>query len=264
MRFASLGSGSKGNATLVAAGDTLVMVDCGFSLRETRRRLERLSVRPEQLDAILVTHEHSDHCTGVAALSRKYEIPVYLSHGTAGTGRCDASHQLNCFNSEDAFTVGDVDIRAVTVPHDAAEPCQFVLSWQGQNLGVLTDLGSVTPHVIESFRHCHSLLLEFNHDTSLLQAGRYPPALKRRVGGDWGHLNNIQAAQLLRQLGGAPAGHLVVAHISENNNSRECAEAALLTVLDSLDDVVWAQQKEGFDWLSVLHCTPAAASGSAA
>ena len=88
--------------------------------------------------------------------------------------------------------------------------------------------------------------------------------MKRRVGGDWGHLNNIQAAQLLRQLGGAPAGHLVVAHISENNNSRECAEAALLTVLDSLDDVVWAQQKEGFDWLSVLHCTPAAASGSAA
>lgn len=264
MRFASLGSGSKGNATLVAAGDTLLMVDCGFSLRETRRRLERLSVQPEQLNAILVTHEHSDHCTGVAALSRKYKIPVYLSHGTASTGRCDGSYQLNCFNSEDSFTIDEMGIRAVTVPHDAAEPCQFVMSWQDQNLGILTDLGSVTPHVVESFRHCHSLLLEFNHDTAMLQAGRYPPALKRRVGGDWGHLNNIQAAQLLQQLGGAPAGHLVVAHISENNNSQECAEAALLTVLDSLKDVVWAQQKDGFDWLSVQQCTQPAAAGSAA
>mgnify|MGYP000197295599 CR=1 FL=1 len=264
MRFASLGSGSKGNATLVAAGETLLMVDCGFSLRETRRRLERLSVRPEQLNGILVTHEHSDHCSGVAVLSRNYEIPVYLSHGTAGTGRCDGSHELKCFNSEERFTIADIGIRAVTVPHDAAEPCQFVMSWQDQNLGILTDLGSVTPHVVDHFRHCHSLLLEFNHDAAMLQAGRYPPALKRRVGGDWGHLNNTQAAQLLHQLGGAPAGHLVVAHISENNNSRECAEAALLTVLDSLDDVVWAQQKDGFDWLSVQHSTPTAAAGSVA
>lgn len=261
MQFASLGSGSKGNATLVWAGDTLLMVDCGFSLRETRRRLQRLSVQPEQLSAILVTHEHTDHCSGVASVSRTYGIPVYLSHGTAGTGRCDGSHQLKCFNSEDAFTVGSVDVRAVTVPHDAAEPCQFVLSCEQQNLGILTDLGSVTPHVLESFSHCHSLLLEFNHDLSMLQAGRYPQALKRRVGGDWGHLNNGQAAELLRQLGGAPAGHLVVAHISENNNSRERAEAALLTVLDSLEGVVWAQQKEGFDWLSVLQGAPAIASG---
>ena len=116
MRFASLGSGSKGNATLVCSGDTLLMVDCGFSLRQTTRRLERLAVRPEQLDAILVTHEHSDHCAGVAALSRKFGIPVHLSHGTAGTGRCDGSHQLNCFNSEDTFELGDLTVKAVTVP----------------------------------------------------------------------------------------------------------------------------------------------------
>ena len=225
MQFASLGSGSKGNATLVWAGDTLLMVDCGFSLRETRRRLQRLSVQPEQLSAILVTHEHTDHCSGVASLSRTYGIPVYLSHGTAGTGRCDGSHQLKCFNSEDAFTVGSVDVRAVTVPHDAAEPCQFVLSCEQQHLGILTDLGSVTPHVLESFSHCHSLLLEFNHDLSMLQAGRYPQALKRRVGGDWGHLNNGQAAAvdrdrvvdrledrptLLLQLEKAPTQRLVV------------------------------------------------------
>ncbi len=252
MRFASLGSGSKGNATLVRAGDTLLMVDCGFSLRETLRRMERLDVQPEQLDAILVTHEHSDHSAGVAALSRKFGIPVYLSHGTAGTGRCDGSHQLRCFNSEDCFSVGCLQIRAVTVPHDAAEPCQFLLSWGEQTLGILTDLGSVTPHVLDSFRPCHSLLLEFNHDLPMLQSGSYPPALKRRVGGDWGHLNNAQAADLLRQLGGARAGRLVVAHISENNNSRHKAEEALLSVLDSLESVVWAGQADGFDWLRVL------------
>ena len=251
MWFASLGSGSKGNATLVRSADTLVMVDCGFSLRETTRRLASLEVEPGQIDAILVTHEHSDHCTGVAALSRRYGIPVHLSHGTASTGRCDGSHQLQCFNSEDSFAIGSLRIKAVTVPHDAVEPCQFLISSGQRTLGILTDLGSVTPHVLDNYRDCHSLLLEFNHDLGMLQAGRYPPVLKRRVGGDWGHLNNLQAARLLRDLGGARPGHLVVAHVSEHNNSRSKAEEALLSVLDSLDGVVWAGQAAGCDWLAV-------------
>ena len=251
MQFASLGSGSKGNATLVRAGDSLLMVDCGFSLRETTRRLQRLGVQPEQLDAILVTHEHSDHCSGVARLSRKYAIPVYLTHGTAGTGRCDGSHQLCCFDSEHCFSLGELEVRAVTVPHDAVEPCQYLFSWRQRTLGILTDLGSITPHVLDQYRHCHSLVLEFNHDLPMLHAGAYPPGLKRRVGGDWGHLNNEQAAQLLRQIDGPQLGQLVVAHISENNNTRQKAEQALLSVLDSLDRVVWAEQAQGFDWLAV-------------
>ena len=251
MWFASLGSGSKGNATLVRSADTLLMVDCGFSMRETTRRLAALDVRPEQIDAILVTHEHSDHCAGVASLSRRFQIPVYLTHGTAGTGRCDGSHSLLCFNSEDSFAIGSLQVKAVTVPHDAAEPCQYRLSSGGRSLGILTDLGSITPHVLDNYRDCHSLLLEFNHDLLMLQAGSYPPALKRRVGGDWGHLNNLQAAQLLRDLGAARPGQLVVAHVSENNNSRQKAEEALLSVLDSLEGVVWAEQAGGFDWLAV-------------
>ena len=251
MWFASLGSGSKGNATLVRSADTLLMVDCGFSMRETTRRLAALDVRPEQIDAILVTHEHSDHCAGVASLSRRFQIPVYLTHGTAGTGRCDGSHSLLCFNSEDSFAIGSLQVKAVTVPHDAAEPCQYRLSSGGRSLGILTDLGSITPHVLDNYRDCHSLLLEFNHDLLMLQAGSYPPALKRRVGGDWGHLNNLQAAQLLRDLGAARPGQLVVAHVSENNNSRHKAEEALLSVLDSLEGVVWAEQAGGFDWLAV-------------
>ena len=251
MQFASLGSGSKGNATLVRAGDTLVMIDCGFSVRETVRRMARLCVEPQQLNAILVTHEHADHSSGVAALSRRFQVPVYLTHGTFGTGRCDGSHEQRLFNCEDHFTIGNLSIKAVAVPHDAAEPCQYRLSWGTHTLGILTDLGSITPHVIDNFRACHSLLLEFNHDLSMLLDGPYPAHLKQRVGGDWGHLNNQQAAELLRQIDSSALRHLVVAHISEKNNSRALAQDALLSVLDSLDKVIFAEQASGFDWLEL-------------
>ena len=252
MRFASLGSGSKGNATLVHAGETALMVDCGFSMRETLRRLERLELAPEQLQGILVTHEHSDHCSGVARLSAKFEIPVYLTHGTAASGRIEGAHGLHCFNADDGLTLGDIHVQTVTVPHDAAEPCQYRLSAGGRSLGILTDLGCVTPHVVSHYQGCNSLLLEFNHDLDMLMAGDYPPQLKRRVGGDWGHLNNQQAADLLRQLDcSAQLNNLVVAHISENNNSRDCAERALMAVMESTEEVVWAQQAEGFGWLEV-------------
>ena len=252
MRFASLGSGSKGNATLVQAGETTLMIDCGFSLRETTRRMQRLGLSPDQLQGVLVTHEHGDHCSGVGRLSAKYGIPVYLTHGTASTGRIGGAHQLNCFNADDRFAIGDIDVQTVTVPHDAAEPCQFRLAAGGRSLGILTDLGCITPHVVGQYHECHSLLLEFNHDLEMLMAGEYPPQLKRRVGGDWGHLNNNQAADLLRQLDCTEQlRHLVVAHISEKNNSRDRAERVLAQVMGSMAPVVWAEQAEGFGWLDV-------------
>jgi len=251
MRFASLGSGSKGNATLVASADALIMIDCGFSLRETTRRLQRLDLDAGQLDAILVTHEHTDHSSGVAALSRKHQIPVYLTHGTASSGRCDGSYELRHFNCGHSFTIGDIAVTAVAVPHDAVEPCQYRLDWKHCSLGVLTDLGSITPHVIDHYRQCDGLLLEFNHDAPMLMAGVYPPHLKRRVAGDWGHLNNEQSAQLLQAIDAHMLKHLIIAHISEKNNSRERVEQALLSVLDSLDKVVFAQQDQGFGWLQL-------------
>lgn len=252
MEFASLGSGSKGNATLVRQGETLLMIDCGFSLRETTKRMARLGLSPDQLQAVLVTHEHSDHCSGVARLSAKHQIPVFLTHGTQSSGRCDGSFELRSFDCDDDFTIGEIAVRTIAVPHDAAEPCQFRLSANGRCLGVLTDLGCITPHVVSSYEGCHSLLLECNHDVEMLMGGDYPPQLKRRVSGDWGHLNNEQAADLLRQLDcAADLNHLVVAHISEKNNSRSRAEQALAAVLPSTGDVIWAEQKEGFGWLSV-------------
>ncbi len=251
MQFASLGSGSKGNATLVRAGDTLVMVDCGFSARETVRRMAQLGVEPTELDAILVTHEHSDHSSGVARLSRRFGLPVYLTHGTYLSGRLDGSHQLLQFNCGDHFAIGELSITTVAVPHDAAEPCQFRFEHAGRHLGVLTDLGSITPHVVDSFRGCHGLLLEFNHDYDMLMSGDYPEHLKRRVGGNWGHLNNAQSAELLGELDHEDLRHVVAAHISEKNNSLECTTAALESTLGSLERVVFAAQGEGFSWLDV-------------
>ncbi len=250
MRFASLGSGSKGNATLVATASTLVMIDCGFSARQATLRMQRLGVHPEQLDALLVTHEHSDHSAGVASLSRKYQVPVYMTHGTASTGRIDNAHSVVCFNSGAEFVVGDLAVTAVPVPHDAREPCQYRLVNGGSTLGVLTDLGSITAHVIDSYRHCDGMVLEFNHDVDMLETGDYPPALKRRVGGNWGHLNNQQAAGFLKAIDSERLRYLVVAHISENNNCRTRAEEALRSVFEPADGrVVWAEQSAGFDWL---------------
>ncbi|MDX1735782.1 MAG: MBL fold metallo-hydrolase, partial [Halioglobus sp.] len=192
-----------------------------------------------------------DHASGVAALSRRFGIPIYLSHGTQGRVRLDGGHDYRCFNSEDELQIGELRIKTVAVPHDAAEPCQFRLQWGEYALGILTDLGSVTPHVVESYSGCHGLLLEFNHDLDMLLDGPYPQHLKHRVAGNWGHLNNAQAAELLRQVSDAALQHLVVAHISEQNNSRAHAERALGEVLDSLDGVVFAEQAGGCHWLAL-------------
>jgi phosphoribosyl 1,2-cyclic phosphodiesterase len=241
-----LGSGSRGNATLVQSGSTTLLVDCGFSVRETERRMARLGVEASRLDALLVTHEHSDHCSGIGALSRKYRLPVFLTRGTQASGRCDGVAGVEFFHSETVFDVGDIRVEPIAVPHDAREPCQFVLQGGGVRLGILTDLGSVTTAVVNHYAGCDGLLLECNHDEDMLARGPYPPPLKRRVGGDWGHLNNRQSAELLERVLHDGLRELVVAHVSEQNNHRD-------RVLEALDPVYgrepgWADQELGFDW----------------
>jgi len=251
VQFASLGSGSRGNATLVRDGNTLLLVDCGFSVREVERRLQRLEIDAGNISAILVTHEHTDHSSGVSRLSRRHQIPVYLTHGTYNSGRCEDLFETCFFHSEEQFNIGSIRVQPVAVPHDAREPCQFVLHTENARLGILTDLGSITPVVLDHYRSCQALLLECNHDAEMLQQGSYPYALKQRVGGDWGHLNNIQAAELLACVELKSLQHLVVAHISEQNNCRERVLAALRPVFDRHHEIVWADQKEGFDWLQI-------------
>lgn len=251
MRFASLGSGSEGNGLLVEAGDSLVLMDCGFGLQDAIARLARLGVTPERLSGIVVTHEHGDHISGVAKLARRYGVSVWLTHGTL---RAQAKAFANIptlieIDAHALFSIGAIQVQPYPVPHDAAEPVQYVFSDGARRLGVLTDVGGSTPHIETMLSGCDALVLECNHDSELLASGDYPYSLKQRVGGRYGHLNNSQSAQLLAKLDVSRLQHLIAAHLSLKNNTPELAIMALSKVLGC--DPQWvgvASQQDGFDW----------------
>lgn len=251
MRFASLGSGSRGNGTVVQAGETLLLVDCGFSLRETEARLSRLGLQPSALGAVLVTHEHGDHCQGVRVLANRYDLPVYMTAGTARSPLLIEVKQRHIVAADVVFAVGEVSVQPVPVPHDAAEPVQFIFNRAGRRLGVLTDLGTITPHVRDQYRDCDALVLESNHCVDMLARGSYPPSLKMRVGGRFGHLNNHQAADLLQDVERTRLQHLVIAHMSDKNNSLDRVQAALQQAVEGMRNVLYACQEEGFGWLTI-------------
>ena len=252
VRFASLGSGSKGNATLIDNGSTCVVIDLGFTIKEAVRRLSRLGLMPQDVDAILVTHEHADHIHGVAGFARKFGTPVYLTPGTYQQKKMGELPVLNKINCHSSFEVGSLAINPVAVPHDAKEPCQFLVTSNNITVGVLTDLGHITPHVRERYHDCDALLLECNHDLEMLQDGPYPYQLKQRVGGDYGHLNNVQAAELLDTLNLERLRHLVISHISGKNNLPDLARDAVQPLLSGwAGSLVVASQEEGFEWISL-------------
>jgi len=252
-RFASLGSGSRGNATLVQAGGTTVLVDCGFAAREFVARCARLAFDPGRLSAILVTHEHGDHMRGVGAVARRFGIPVWMSHGTWRGADFGTIANLNLFASHGGgLRIGDLSITPVPVPHDAREPTQFVFDHGGVRLGLLTDLGSITPRVVEAYDGVDALLLECNHDPVMLANGPYPPSLQARVGGHYGHLNNAQAADLLSRIDHRRLRHLVAAHLSEKNNSPELARRALEAVSEDLCGCLSLLiQDDTSDWFAI-------------
>ncbi len=250
MRFAALGSGSRGNAMVVQSVQTTVLIDCGFGPRELVRRLGRLGLEADAVDAILVTHEHSDHIGGAAACSRRFGIPLYMTHGTRESGLRDEQGIVpRIIDSHTAFAIGDLEIQPFPVPHDAREPTQFTLSDGHWRFGMLTDIGIATPHVIEMLSVCDALVLECNHDAAMLAGGSYPYALKQRIAGRFGHLENNAAAQLLAQLDIGRLQHVVAAHLSERNNTAELARAALAGAVGR--DPSWigiADQDKGSEW----------------
>lgn len=249
MRFASLGSGSRGNASLVQWRDTTILVDCGFSAREVELRLARLDLSPADLDAILVTHEHGDHISGVGVLARKHKIPVWMTVGTTMQFNGGRLPELHHFHGHDRFSIRDIEVEPYTVPHDAREPCQFVFHNGMHRLALLTDTGSITPHIIDTVSACDGFLLECNHDPSLLQAGPYPSSLKHRVGGRLGHLSNGQAGELLRQMDSSRLQHVIAMHLSEQNNTVGLAREALAEALNCEQDWIGiADQETGFAW----------------
>ena len=257
MRFCSLGSGSGGNASVVEAGDgstrTRVLIDCGFSLRELDTRLARAGLTADHIDAVFVTHEHGDHIGSAVALARRQRLPLWMSRGTwRAIGEPVLDVLLNFACDGQAIAIGDLQLRPYTVPHDALEPLQLRCSDGAVSLGVLTDAGAVTPHLLAHLQLCQALLLECNHDRDMLAASHYPASLKARIGGRLGHLANDTAAQVLAGCLHAGLRTLVAAHLSAHNNRPELACAALAAASGwSVDDIVVADQRLGTAWLEV-------------
>jgi phosphoribosyl 1,2-cyclic phosphodiesterase len=256
MKFASLGSGSEGNALLISARSgttqTTVMLDCGFAVRETERRLARLGVLPDELAGIIVTHEHHDHIGGVFKFARRHRIPVWLTYGTyeAVAGRCEDVLLHLCRDGE-TFALRDLEIRPYTVPHDAREPVQYVAGDGDVKLGILTDAGHATQHMIDALGSCDALMLECNHDLRMLADSTYPPSLKQRIGGDYGHLSNEAAGEILQRLDKSRLRCIVGAHLSLKNNTPELARAALENAIGMHCELTIACQQEGFGWVEL-------------
>jgi phosphoribosyl 1,2-cyclic phosphodiesterase len=256
MKFASLGSGSEGNALLISARSgttqTTVMLDCGFAVRETERRLSRLGVLPDELTGIIVTHEHHDHIGGVFKFARRHRIPVWLTYGTyeAVAGRCEDVLLHFCRDGE-TFALRDLEIRPYTVPHDAREPVQYVAGDGDVKLGILTDAGHATQHMIDALGSCDALMLECNHDLRMLADSTYPPSLKQRIGGDYGHLSNEAAGEILQRLDKSRLRRIVGAHLSLKNNTPELARAALENAIGMHCELTIACQQEGFGWVEL-------------
>ena len=205
----------------------------------------RITLSPGDLTAILVSHEHRDHIAGVTALAHRYQIPVYASFGTLKNAPPEFTCQV--FDGDMPFELTGVTVNPVVVPHDAREPTQFVFEQDGKRIGVLSDLGFVTKHVVKQFANCDYLLLEANHDHDMLQRGSYPPALKRRVGGDLGHLSNTQAFELLHQIAHSNL-HVVIGHVV--NKTMTSVVSALFAQLEPrLASLRIATQQEGQEWI---------------
>jgi len=254
LQFASLGSGSRGNSTLIEADGSAILIDCGFSMRETERRLQRLSREMQQITAILVTHEHGDHVRGVASLAKKYDIPVWSSRGTAKAAKLEELTLWNCIDIHQNFEIDSIQIQPIPVPHDAKEPCQFIFSDGDWRIGILTDTGSITPYIEQQYSACDAFILEANHDEDMLANGSYPSSLKHRVGGNFGHLNNSQARDLLSAIDISKLQYLVASHISDKNNTVALARDKMSEALDV--DASWidvASQDEGLDWRVLKH-----------
>jgi phosphoribosyl 1,2-cyclic phosphodiesterase len=254
MRFASLGSGSSGNALLIESDDSLILLDCGFGLAEATARLARAGVEPAEVDAIIVTHEHEDHGGGVAKLAATFDITVYLTRGTLSGLGADgrAIPRKALIDPYTAFAVNGVEVRPFPVPHDAREPVQFVVSDGASRLGVLTDTGQPTPHIAQVLSGVNALVLECNHDLDMLMNGPYPARLKSRIAGRLGHLANSAAAELVRAMDCSRLQHVLAAHLSRTNNTPELARAALAGGLGC--EAEWigiATQDEGFAWRQI-------------
>lgn len=250
MRFSVLASGSSGNACYVETDNARILVDAGLSGREIERRLECVGRSAESLDAIVITHEHSDHIKGAGVLARRFDLPVYINQKTLESslkvlGKLPRTEILQ---TGQTLTIKDINVETFTKCHDAADPVGLVLSRNGIRIGLITDLGKSTRLVEDRLRLCQALIVEFNHDPEMLDNGPYPLHLKQRIKGNDGHLSNEQAGDLIRVVSHNNLKKVVLSHMSEKNNHPDMARNQVTAVLHScgLDqtDVFISQQDE--------------------
>lgn len=260
MRFKNLGSGSTGNGTLIestgsAGSITRVLIDCGFSLKHLECRLAEAGLQPVDISALFITHEHGDHIGCASMFARRFNIPVWMSRGTQmAVGPCEWNGLLNTARDGQSIDLADLQLMPFTVPHDAREPLQLTCSDGMSKLGVLTDLGHATPHVLAHLARCHALLIECNHDPDMLAQSAYPTFLKQRVGGQHGHLSNQAAAEIVKSVRHDGLHTLVAAHLSAQNNRPDLARRALAGAMawacDS-ETINVADARDGSPWLLV-------------
>lgn len=230
-----LASGSSGNAIYISNGKTKILIDAGLSGIEIRRRLEKIGAKGEELDAILVTHEHSDHIKGVGILSRRYDIPIYANSLTwDGAVKCLGKlKEKNCRVFDGDFMIGDFGLRPFSISHDAADPVGYIIHSGQKKIGIATDMGHVPQEVEDRLKGMDMLILESNHDLEMLMTGSYPWPLKNRINGEKGHLSNDDTAALLPRLINSNFPRILLAHLSKDNN---IPDLAYITVKNNLED----------------------------
>lgn len=220
----SLNSGSNGNCYYVGNSEEGVLIDAGISCRETEKRMQRLGLSMQLVKAIFVSHEHSDHINGIPVLARKYQLPVYITNSTMQAGRLILAHLSEEFSAYEPVKIGSLSVTAFPKLHDASEPHSFIVEHKGIKVGIFTDIGLVCSHVIDHFKQCHAVFLEANYDEEMLDNGNYPIYLKNRIRNGWGHLSNKQALQLFLDHRPAFMSHVLLSHLSKNNNCPELLE----------------------------------------
>jgi len=224
VRVCVLGSGSKGNCTLLATEKTRLLIDAGLSCKETYARLAAIGEPADGLDAVIISHEHTDHINGLRVLALDGKLPIYISPPTRDAVSCDARIQsFEHFAASEKFTIGDIEVTPFPIPHDAVDPVAFTFDTQGIRISLVTDLGYVPEVVKQRVKGCHCLILESNHDLEMLKIGPYPWYVKQRVMSRHGHLSNNATADFLAEDFDGAAQVLVLAHLSETNNHPEIA-----------------------------------------
>ncbi len=216
----SLNSGSNGNCYYIGNDEEAILVDAGISCRETEKRMMRLGLQIQKIKAIFISHEHGDHIAGLPVLAKKYRLPVYITSGTLEEGRLQLNaEQVIPFEAYKAVQIGGLSITAFPKFHDAADPHSFVVSSSSVRVGVFTDIGKPCDHLITHFQHCHAAFLETNYDEDMLMNGKYPAMLKNRIRGGHGHLSNRQALELFKKYRPSFMSHLLLSHLSKDNNN---------------------------------------------